>query len=156
MCRTPAKLIKVLAHKSNTAVTFILKKSSGQCFIYHQIQNFYQLLRIYHTSVTRLHATYSLPVKVKRSISWVTIIQVALQLTALVKNKRLPHSPFSCFEHKTWKIYLKSAFHDTSEQSCGWGQAEHEGGVVHLGGLVEHSNGGNVTWSLFTCQLLGG
>jgi len=50
---------------------------------------------------------------------------VTLQLTALVKNKHLPHSPFSCFEHKTWKIYLKSAFPSdymrggAQEQTCG-------------------------------------
>lgn len=72
--------------------------------------------------------------------------QVTLQLMALVKNNQ--SITLSCFEHKTWKSYLKSAFPRGCVQGGAWkqfcpqrlnaavvGDVQNTRGVVHVAGM---------------------
>lgn len=74
-------------------------------------------------------------------------------------KEQTPYSSFSCFEHKAWKIYLKSTFPNdymlagAQEQTCPHLSRVVSGdrqstSVVHLGRAVEHCSCGNASWSL--------
>lgn len=86
---------------------------------------------------------------------------VTLSFIAVVMSKHLPYSPFSCFEHKAWKIYLKSAFPSgymlggAQEKTCPHlnravsGNKQSTTALVHLGRAVEHCRCENASWSLY-------